>query len=36
MANTELIIYCMPIAIVKNPIILEMATIPEAPRIFAK
>jgi hypothetical protein len=36
MVITELIMYCIPMAITMNPIILEIATIPDAPSIFAK
>ena len=31
-----LTIYCIPIAITMKPTILDIATIPEAPSIFAK
>ena len=36
MLKTELIIYWIPIAIVKNPTIRDIATMPAAPNIFAK
>lgn len=36
MVMIELIIYCTPIAITMKPTILEIATIPDAPKILAK